>query len=72
VFAHNHSFVKWQKVYTSDENKIEVFEPSRKTPVQTQHLSSPQRHDPNSEAWLLQHHAMGMLFISRDWETGQN
>ena len=26
----------------------------------------------HSEAWWWQHHAVGMFFIDRDWETGQN
>ena len=27
---------------------------------------------PHSEAWWWQHHAVGMSFIGRDWETGRN
>ena len=51
-----------------------AFWPSRKTLclAQTQHLSSPREQHPHSEAWWWQHHAVGMFFIGRDWETGQN
>ena len=27
---------------------------------------------PYNEAWWWQHHAVGMFFIVRDWETGGN
>ena len=40
--------------------------------AQTQHLSSPREHHLHSEAWCWEHHDVGIFFISRDWETGQN
>ena len=29
-------------------------------------------HHPYGEAWWWQHHAVGMFFSSRDWETSQD
>jgi hypothetical protein len=28
-------------------------------------------HHPYGESWWWQHHALGMFFSGRDWETGQ-
>jgi hypothetical protein len=49
-----------------------AFCPSRKMLclVQTQHPIT-REHYPHGEAWW-QHQAVGLFFISRDWETGQN
>jgi hypothetical protein len=33
------------------------------------HCSSPDHYHPYGEAWWWQHHAMGMFFSVRDWET---
>ena len=50
------------KILWSDETKIELFASS---PEETwQH--------PYGEAWWCQHHAVGMFFSSRDWETSQD
>jgi hypothetical protein len=63
----------WKKVFWSDETKIELFgHQGKHCLVQTQHLSSLREHHPHSEAWWWQHHDVGIFFISRDWETGQN
>ena len=60
------------KVLWSDETKIELFGHQGKRYVWHKHLSSPREHNPHSEACRWQHHAVGMFFIGRDWETGQN
>ena len=39
---------------------------------ETRHRSSPGQYHPYGEAWWWQHHAVGMFFPCRDWETGQN
>ena len=62
----------WKKVLWSDETKIEIFGHRGTFLVQTRHLSSPRKHQCRSDAWWWQHHAVGMFFIGRDWETGQN
>ena len=37
--------------------------------VETRHRSSPVQYHPSSEAWRWQHHAVGMFFSGRNWET---
>ena len=39
---------------------------------ETRHRSSPGQSHPYSEAWWWQHHAVGMFFSSRNWETSQD
>ena len=59
-----------QKILWSDEMKIELWPECKALRlVETEHSSSPINHHPYPEAWWWQHHAMGMLFSSRNWET---
>ena len=39
---------------------------------ETRHRSSPGQYHPYSEAWWWQHHAVGMFFSGRNWETSQD
>ena len=50
------------KILWSDETKIELF-------GQASRLEETWDH-PYGEAWWWQHHAVGMFFSGRDWETG--
>ena len=52
------------KILWSDETKIEDF-------VLNAHASYLEEtwHHPFGEAWRWQHHAVGMFFSGRDWET---
>ncbi len=62
------------KILWSDETKIELFGLNSKRYVwrKTRHCSSPVQYSPNSEAWLWQHHAVGVFFSCRDRTTGCN
>ena len=39
---------------------------------ETRHRSSPGQYHPYSEAWWWQHHAVGIFFSGRSWETSQD
>ncbi|KAI3360341.1 hypothetical protein L3Q82_014656 [Scortum barcoo] len=39
---------------------------------ETRHRSSPGQYHPYNEAWWWQHHAVGMFFSGRNWETSQD
>ena len=52
------------KILWSDETKIELF-------GQVPRLEETSHH-PYGEAWWGQHHAVGMFFSGRDWETNQD
>ena len=56
------------KILWSDETKIELFGLKRD---QVSRLEVTWHH-PYGEAWWWQHHAVGMFFIGRDWETSQD
>ena len=51
------------KILWSDETKIELFGLNAKLHVWRK---------PGTIPMVKQHHAVGMFFIGRDWETGQN
>jgi hypothetical protein len=51
----------------SDETKIELFALNNKC-----HVWRKTWHHPYGKAWWWQHHAVGMFFIGRDWETCQD
>ncbi|CDQ85773.1 unnamed protein product [Oncorhynchus mykiss] len=74
----------WRKGLLTDENKIELFGHQGKCYVwHKPNTSSPlEPHQPENlitlrtpsppQTWWWQHHAVGMFFVSRDSETGQN
>ena len=49
------------KIYWSDETKIEMFGLNSKR-HEIRHYSSPAQYHPNGEAWWLQYHALGFFF----------
>ena len=51
----------------SDETKIELFGLNAK-----HHFWRKPGTNPYGEAWWWQHHAVGMFFRGRDWETSQD
>ena len=53
------------KILWSDETKIELFGLNAKRLEEIWH-------HPCGEAWWWQHHAVGMFFNGRDWETSQD
>ena len=53
------------KILWSDETKIELFGLIAKS---GRNLAN----HPYGEAWWWQHHAVGMFFSCRDWETSQD
>ena len=55
------------KILWSDETKIEHFG----LECQASCLQETWHH-PDSEAWRGQHHAVGMFFSGKDWETSQD
>ena len=55
------------KILWSDETKIELFGLNAK-----RHVWSKPGKIPYGEAWWWQHHAVGMFFSGRDWETHQD
>jgi hypothetical protein len=55
------------KILWSDETKIELFGLN----FQASRLEETCYH-PYSEAWWWQHHAVGMFFSGKNWETSQD
>ena len=53
------------KILWSDETKIELFDLNTKRLEETWH-------HPYGDAWWWQHHAVGMFFRGREWETSQD
>ncbi|XP_078264148.1 uncharacterized protein LOC144598130 [Rhinoraja longicauda] len=56
------------KILWSNETKIELFGLNAKL-EETRHCSSPGQYHTYGEAWWWQHHATGMFFNGRNWET---
>ena len=54
------------KILGSDETKIELFGLN----CQASHLEETWHHHYGEAGWW-QHHAVGVFFTSRDWETSQ-
>ena len=55
------------KILWSDETKIELFCLNAR-----RHILEETWYSPYGEAWWWQHHAVGMFFSGRDWETCQD
>ena len=55
------------KIIWYDETKIELFGLNTKC-----HFLEETWHHPYGEAWWWQHHALGMFFSGRAWETTQD
>ncbi|KAK3574571.1 hypothetical protein QTP86_010183 [Hemibagrus guttatus] len=61
------------KILWSDATKIDLWPEWQASCLEeTRHHSSPGQYHPYSEAWWWQHHAVGMFFSSRNWETSQD
>ena len=54
------------QILWSDETKIELFGLNAQMPSVTSGVP------PYGEAWWWQHHAVGVFFSRRDWETSQD
>ena len=55
------------KIIWSDETKIELFGLNAKVSCLEETW-----HNPYGEAWWWQHHAVGIFFSGRNWETSQD
>ncbi|KAK3543137.1 hypothetical protein QTP70_011676 [Hemibagrus guttatus] len=62
------------KILWSDETKIKLFWPEWQVSCleETRQGSSPGQYYPYTKAWWWQHHAVGMFFSGRNWETSQD
>ena len=70
----SHSLVKgtWQSLVWWDKDWTLWRECQASCLEETRHRSSPGQYYPYSEAWWWQHHAVGMFFSGRNWETSHD